>query len=96
MERLSVKMPLPIQFLVHLLIGGVTRQQAEVIEYLKVENLALRGSSEASGFAWHRGQFKCDESDSYGCPRAFDGRARGGRPRVTARIRGHSSARVTA
>ena len=43
MERLSVKMPLPIQFLVHLLIGGVTRQQAEVIEYLKVENLALRG-----------------------------------------------------
>jgi hypothetical protein len=35
-------MPLPIQFLLYLLIGWVTRQQAEVIEYLKAENLALR------------------------------------------------------
>ena len=35
-------MPLPIQFLFYLLIGWVTRQQAEVIEYLKAENLALR------------------------------------------------------
>jgi putative transposase len=35
-------MPLPIQFLLFLLIGWVTRQQAEVIEYLKAENLALR------------------------------------------------------
>jgi putative transposase len=35
-------MPLPIQFLLYMLIGWVTRQQAEVIEYLKAENLALR------------------------------------------------------
>src|SRR5215468_9783112 len=35
-------MPLPIQFLLYLLIGWVTRQQAEVIEYLKAENQALR------------------------------------------------------
>ena len=35
-------MPLPIQFLLYLLIGWVTRQQSEVIEYLKAENLALR------------------------------------------------------
>jgi hypothetical protein len=37
-------MPLPIQFLVFLLIGWVSRQQEEVIEYLKAENLALRKS----------------------------------------------------
>src|SRR5258706_11058415 len=35
-------MPLPIQFFLFLLIGWVSRQQAEVIEYLKAENLALR------------------------------------------------------
>src|SRR4029453_4518666 len=35
-------MPLPIQFLFYMLIGWVTRQQAEVIEDLKAENLALR------------------------------------------------------
>jgi hypothetical protein len=35
-------MPLAIQFLLYMLIGWVTRQQAEVIEYLKAENLALR------------------------------------------------------
>jgi hypothetical protein len=35
-------MPLPIQFLIFLLIGWVSRQQEEVIEYLKAENLALR------------------------------------------------------
>jgi putative transposase len=35
-------MPLPIQFLVFLLIGWVSRQQEEAIEYLKAENLALR------------------------------------------------------
>ena len=35
-------MPLPVQFLLYLLIGWVTRQQADVIEYLKAENLALR------------------------------------------------------
>jgi transposase InsO family protein len=35
-------MPLPIQFLLFLLIGWVSRQQAEAIEYLKAENLALR------------------------------------------------------
>src|SRR5258706_14689127 len=35
-------MPLPVQFLLFLLIGWVSRQQAEVIEYLKAENLALR------------------------------------------------------
>src|SRR5262249_47271153 len=35
-------MPLPVQFLLYLLIGWVTRQQREVIEYLKAENLALR------------------------------------------------------
>jgi putative transposase len=35
-------MPLPIQFLLYMLIGWVTRQQTEVIEYLKAENLALR------------------------------------------------------
>jgi putative transposase len=34
-------MPLPIQFLVFLLIGWVSRQQEEVIEYLKAENRAL-------------------------------------------------------
>ena len=35
-------MPLPIQFLLFLLIGWVSRQQAEAIEYLKAENRALR------------------------------------------------------
>ena len=35
-------MPLPIQFLLFRLIGWVSRQQAEVIEYLKAENGALR------------------------------------------------------
>src|SRR5437016_5462175 len=35
-------MPLPIQLLLFMLIGWVSRQQAEVIEYLKAENLALR------------------------------------------------------
>lgn len=35
-------MPLPIQFLLYLLIGWATRQQAEVIEYLNAENQALR------------------------------------------------------
>ncbi len=35
-------MPLPIQFLLFLLIGWASRQQQEAIEYLKVENLALR------------------------------------------------------
>src|SRR5262245_8561828 len=35
-------MPLPIQFLLFMLIGWVSRQQAAVIEYLKAENLALR------------------------------------------------------
>jgi putative transposase len=35
-------MPLPIQFLVFMLIGWVGRQQQEAIEYLKAENLALR------------------------------------------------------
>src|SRR5882762_11617409 len=35
-------MPLPIQFLLFLLIGWVSRQQQEAIEYLKAENLALR------------------------------------------------------
>jgi hypothetical protein len=31
MERLPVTMPLPIQFLLYMLIGWVTRQQTEVI-----------------------------------------------------------------
>jgi hypothetical protein len=34
-------MPLPIQFLLFLLIGWVSRQQEQVIEYLKAENRAL-------------------------------------------------------
>jgi len=34
-------MPLPIQFLLFLLIGWVSRQQEEAIEYLKAENRAL-------------------------------------------------------
>jgi putative transposase len=34
-------MPLPIQFLLFILVGWVSRQQQEVIEYLKVENRAL-------------------------------------------------------
>src|SRR5258706_3178389 len=34
-------MPLPIQFLVFLLVGWVSRQQKEAIEYLKAENRAL-------------------------------------------------------
>jgi putative transposase len=34
-------MPLPIQFLLFLLIGWVSRQQEEAIEYLKAENEAL-------------------------------------------------------
>jgi putative transposase len=34
-------MPLPIQFLLFLLIGWVSRQQEDVIEYLKAENRAL-------------------------------------------------------
>src|SRR5882762_1763181 len=34
-------MPLPIQFLLFLLIGWVSRQQEEAIEYLKAENKAL-------------------------------------------------------
>jgi hypothetical protein len=42
MERFPVLMPLPIQFLLFMLIGWVSRQQAEVIEYLKAENRALR------------------------------------------------------
>ena len=36
-------MPLPIQFLLFLLIGWVSRQQKEAIEYLKAENRALQG-----------------------------------------------------
>ena len=43
MKRLPVTITLPIQFLLYLLIGWATRQHAEVIEYLKAENLALRG-----------------------------------------------------
>ncbi len=35
-------MPLPIQFLVFLLVGWVSRQQEEAIEYLKAENRILR------------------------------------------------------
>src|SRR5258706_3241760 len=35
-------MPLPIQFLLFMLIGWVSRQQQEVIEYRKAEKLALR------------------------------------------------------
>jgi putative transposase len=38
----SAAMPLPIQFLLFLLVGWVSRQQQDVIEYLKAENLALR------------------------------------------------------
>src|SRR5687767_6697051 len=34
-------MPLPIQFLLFLLIGWASRQQEEAIEYLKAENRAL-------------------------------------------------------
>ena len=34
-------MPLPIQFLLFLLVGWVSRQQEEAIEYLKAENKAL-------------------------------------------------------
>jgi len=34
-------MPLPIQFLLFLLIGWVSRQQEEAIEYLRAENKAL-------------------------------------------------------
>ena len=34
--------PLPIQFLLFILVGWVSRQQQEAIEYLKAENLALR------------------------------------------------------
>src|SRR5258706_15737997 len=35
-------MPLPIQFLLFMLFGSVSRQQAEVIEHLKAESRALR------------------------------------------------------
>ncbi len=42
MERFPVLMPLPIHLLLFMLIGWVSRQQAEVIEYLKAENRALR------------------------------------------------------
>jgi hypothetical protein len=35
-------MPLPIQFLLFVLVGWVSRQQQDVIEYLKAENRALR------------------------------------------------------
>ena len=35
-------MPLPIQFLLFMLVGWVSRQQQDVIEYLKAENRALR------------------------------------------------------
>jgi len=35
-------MPLPIQFLLLMLVGWVSRQQQDVIEYLKAENEALR------------------------------------------------------
>ena len=35
-------MPLPIQFLLFILVGWVSRQQQDVIEYLKAENRALR------------------------------------------------------
>jgi putative transposase len=42
MERLSLSTPLPIQFLMYMLIGWISRQQAGVIEYLKAENLVLR------------------------------------------------------
>jgi len=41
--------PLPIQFLVFLLVGWVSRQQLELIEYLKAENTALR---EKLGGGW--------------------------------------------
>ena len=34
--------PLPIQFLLFILVGWVSRQQQDVIEYLKAENRALR------------------------------------------------------
>jgi Integrase core domain. len=42
MERLSLSTPLPIRFLMYMLIGWISRQQAGVIEYLKAENLVLR------------------------------------------------------
>ena len=35
-------MPLPIQFLLFMLIGWVSRQQQDVIDYLQAENMALR------------------------------------------------------
>src|SRR2546427_11740674 len=38
----QVTVPLPIQFLLFLLVGWVNRQQLDVIEYLKAENRALR------------------------------------------------------
>jgi hypothetical protein len=38
----SAAMPLPIQFLLFMLVGWVSRQQHDVIEYLKAENRALR------------------------------------------------------
>jgi len=43
-HRASVRimMPLPIQFLLLMLVGWVSRQQQDVIEYLKAENEALR------------------------------------------------------
>ena len=34
-------MPLPVQFLLYMLVGWVSRQQEEAIEYLKAENKAL-------------------------------------------------------
>src|SRR5687767_2087756 len=42
-RRASVqtRMPLPIQFLLLVLVGWVSRQQQDVIEYLKAENEAL-------------------------------------------------------
>src|ERR1700752_1514229 len=42
-HRASVRimMPLPIQFLLFILVGWVSRQQLDVIEYLRAENRAL-------------------------------------------------------
>ncbi len=37
-----IMVPLPIQFLLFMLIGWVSRQQQDVIEYLQAENKALR------------------------------------------------------
>jgi hypothetical protein len=37
----QIVVPLPIQFLLFLLVGWASRQQLEVIEYLKAENRTL-------------------------------------------------------